>query len=220
MLAELFKTGGLAPGLCLFSLIWAGSLAAVYWDLRQRRGLPRAEQIAWLALAAIVPGLGLLAYLLFKVLGRAFPLPDSYISAGASKRRVTLLRPVPEAAARTGTIAAADLVRETVAERPTVPPPGVRLAVVGGPHAGQELAAQTLPARLGRGGEAALRLDRDQGVSRDHAEIYWQAGGLHIRDLGSTHGTSVNGHSVQDAAISGGDKIEVGLSTLVVTEAA
>jgi pSer/pThr/pTyr-binding forkhead associated (FHA) protein len=221
MPGELFSAGGLTPGLCLFGLLWAGSIAAVYWDLRRRRSLPVTEQTAWVALAALLPGLGMLAYLLFKALGLAFPLPSNSSSGpdGVRKRRVTLLRPVPEAAPRTGTIAASDLVRETVVERPPVPPPGVRLAVVAGAHAGQVLASPSLPARLGRGSDAALRLDRDQGVSREHAEIYWQQGGLHIRDLGSTHGTSVNGRAIQDAPLVPGDKIEMGLSTLVVQEA-
>jgi hypothetical protein len=214
---ETFSAGGLTPGLCLFSLIWLGSIAAVYVDLRPRR-LPRPEQIAWVALAALVPGLGLLAYLLFKALGRAFPLPSGYAPSGHAKRRVTMLRPAPQAVPRTGTIAASDLIRETALERPVVPPPGVRLDVIGGPHGGQELAAQTLPARLGRGATVLLRLDRDQGVSRDHAEIYWQAGGMRIRDLGSTHGTIVNGHKIEDTALSVGDKIEIGLSTLLVKE--
>jgi hypothetical protein len=214
---ETFSAGSLTPGLCLFSLLWLGSIAAVYLDLRRRR-LPQTEQIAWVALAAIVPGLGLLAYLLFKAFGRAFPLSSGNGPAEPAKRRVTMLRPVPQATPRTGTIAASDLVRETVLERPAVPPPGVRLAVIGGPHGGQELAAQTLPARLGRGADVLLRLDRDQGVSRDHAEIYWQAGHMRIRDLGSTHGTTLNGHRIEDTSLSAGDKIEIGLSTLLVKE--
>jgi hypothetical protein len=209
---EVFSAGNLTPGLCLFGLLWLGSIAAVYVDLR-RRGLPRPEQIAWLALTAIIPGLGLLAYLLFKALGRAFPLPAEFASGGAAKRRVTMLRPAPQAAPRTGTIAASDLVRDTVAERPA---PGVRLAVLSGPQAGQELEARRLPARLGRGSDVALRLDRDQGVSREHAEIYWQSGAVRIRDLGSTHGTSVNGKKIDDVPLSPGDKIEIGLSTLAV----
>ncbi|HUS17612.1 MAG TPA: FHA domain-containing protein [Chloroflexia bacterium] len=216
MLSKWVGAGGYWPGLCLFGLLWAASVAAVYGDLR-RRWLPRSEQIAWLALAALVPGLGFLAYLLFRALGRAFPLP-SKAPAERSKKRVTLLRPVPEAAPRTGTIAASDLIRETVVERPVAPPRGVTLAVIAGPHARQVLAAQGLPVRLGRGGEAALRLDRDQGVSREHAEIYWQAGALRIRDLGSSHGTSVNGQRIQNVPLALGDKIEVGLSTLVVKE--
>ncbi|MEP7359110.1 MAG: FHA domain-containing protein [Anaerolineales bacterium] len=224
MFATLLSAGGWMPGLCLFSLIWAGSFAAVAWDLR-RRPLGRAETIAWLALAALVPVVGALAYLLFRALGRPFPLPAGLASAAPDKRRVTMLRPVPEAAPRTGTIAASDLVRQTVLERPAAaapggPAPGVTLAVTAGPHAGQVLAALALPAGVARGGEASLRLDRDQGVSREHAEIYWQAGGLRLRDLGSTHGTRVNGQQVQDAPLAAGDTVELGLSTLVVKEAA
>jgi hypothetical protein len=215
---EMFSAGSLTPGLCLFSLIWLGSIAAVFVDLRRRR-LPPPDRIAWLALTAIVPGVGLLAYLLFKALGLAFPLPSDPAYPGNAKKRVTLLRPAPAAAPRTGTIAASDLVRETVLERPAPPPPGVRLAVVAGPHAGQELSAPTLPARLGRGAGVLLRLDNDQGISREHAEISWQAGGWRIRDLGSTHGTSVNGRTIQEARLAAGDKIEIGVSALIVKEA-
>jgi hypothetical protein len=41
-------------------------------------------------------------------------------------------------------------------------------------------------------------LDRDRGVSREHAELYRQADTLHIRDLRSQHGTSVNGVRTED----------------------
>jgi len=43
---------------------------------------------------------------------------------------------------------------------------------------------------------------------------------LRIRDLGSSHGLSVNGVAVHDQALAPGDKIQVGLSTLVVKESA
>lgn len=90
------------------------------------------------------------------------------------------------------------------------------MLVIGGPHAGEEFVVAALPARLGRGGEVALRLDRDLGVSREHAELYREAGTLRIRDLGSSHGTAVNGLIVTDQALAAGDRIEVGHSALVV----
>jgi len=256
---ELSNNGGLIAGLCLVVLLWGLSISAVYWDLK-RRNLSGAEELAWLALVALLPGLGLLAYLFSRLLGRAFPAaPGGWPGGGG--RRATLLKQLPEAAPRTGTIAASDLVTSTVLNRPAVPvmkavpveapplpaapvesppiavtpaddapkatpafqaPPTVErpgaivLAIVSGPQAGQELWVETLPGRIGRGGEAGLRLDRDMGVSRQHAELYRQEGRLHIRDLGSSHGTIVNGVSIHDKVLQIGDTIEVGHSTLVV----
>jgi len=42
---------------------------------------------------------------------------------------------------------------------------------------------------------------------------------LRIRYLGSSHGLSVNGIAIHDQALTPGDKIELGMSTLVVKEA-
>jgi hypothetical protein len=211
---ELSKSSSLIAEIGLLVVLWGLSIGAVYWDLK-RQSLPRGEKLAWLALVSLVPGVGLAAYLLSRLFSRAFPLPP----AGTAKRRVTELRRAPEGAVRTGTIVAAELVQETIADRHLVEPMGVMLAVVAGPHTGQEFLIEVLPARLGRGSEAALRLDRDAGVSRQHAEIYRQDGILRIRDLGSTHGTSVNDVAIHDKAIEPGDKIEVGLSALIVREA-
>jgi Inner membrane component of T3SS, cytoplasmic domain len=202
----------------LLVVLWGLSVAAAYWDLK-RQFLPRAEMLAWLAVVALLPGLGLAAYLLFRLFSRAFPLASTGALSGTAKRRVTQLRQAPAGApGRTGTILAADLVQETVADRRLVASLGLMLAVVAGPHTGQEFSLALLPARLGRGPEAALRLDRDLGVSRQHAEIYRQDGIVRIRDLGSSHGLSVNGVVVHDKAIEPGDKIELGLSALVVKE--
>lgn len=211
----------LALGLCV--LLWIASIAAVYWDL-QRRRRPRNEMVGWLALAALVPGVGLLAYLLTRVLQHFFPLAGG----AAGVRRFTVLRPPP--APRTGTIAASELVKETLFDRRQVPPaapavfappkPAVslRLTVVAGPHAGQAFDLTTLPARLGRGGAVALRLDRDLGISREQAELYFQADTLHIRDLGSQHGTAVNGRRITAQPLRPGDRIEIGLSALIVKQ--
>jgi len=206
----------------LLVILWGLSIAAAYWDLKRHLS-PPAEMLAWLAVVVLLPGLGLAAYLLFRFFGWVFPLAPG--GARSAKRRVTQLRQqlrqAPAGApGRTGTILATDLVQETVADRRLLRPLALKLVVVDGPHAGQEFALDALPARLGRGGEAALRLDRDLGVSRQHAEIYRQDGLLRIRDLGSSHGVSVNGIAVHDQALQPGDKIQVGLSTLLVKEAA
>ncbi len=206
---------GLVIELCLLFVLWGLSLAATYWDL-ERHHNPRGETLAWLVLVAVLPGLGLAAYLLSRLFASTFPLPPT-AGLGRAVRRVTQLRPQPARLGRTGTIAATDLVQPTIADRKQIGLAAVSLVAVAGPHTGQEFLLEVLPARLGRGGEAALRLDRDLGVSRQHAEIYRQDGALHVRDLGSTHGTCVNGLSVTDQVLQPGDRIEVGHSALQVS---
>jgi hypothetical protein len=203
----------------LLVVLWVVSVAVVYWDLR-RRWLTRSQTRLWLALVGLLPGVGLAIYLVSRLFGWLFPLSANGQPPATAKHRVTQFQRAPAAGAvRTGTILGADLVKETIAERPAARPKPVTLSVIAGPHAGQEFPVDALPARLGRGAEAALRLDRDLGISRQHAELYRQDGILRIRDLGSSHGLSVNGIAIHDQALAPGDKIELGLSTLVLKEA-
>jgi two-component system cell cycle response regulator len=65
---------------------------------------------------------------------------------------------------------------------------------------------------IGRGTDCDLRLD-DNLASRQHARVVGTPGGqiYCIHDLGSTNGTFVNGHLVEDPyALQDGDKIRVG----------
>ncbi|NLT34444.1 MAG: DUF3662 domain-containing protein [Gaiellales bacterium] len=68
---------------------------------------------------------------------------------------------------------------------------------------------------LGRGSEADYRLD-DPNVSRRHAVIVRESGGLHLRDLGSTNGTFLNGRTVNSAILRSGDVITLGESQITV----
>src|SRR5215831_16441680 len=101
-------TLGLVIELCLLFVLWGLSLAATYWDL-ERHGRSRAETLAWLVLVAVLPGLGLAAYLLSRLFASTFPLSPNAGLGSAGRRRVTQLRPQPARLARTGTIAATDL---------------------------------------------------------------------------------------------------------------
>jgi pSer/pThr/pTyr-binding forkhead associated (FHA) protein len=71
---------------------------------------------------------------------------------------------------------------------------------------------------LGRSSEADLRL-ADTGVSRRHGEIRQIGKSEHTyRDLGSTNGSKVNGHTATPAnpiRLRDGDRIELGKSALV-----
>jgi hypothetical protein len=67
---------------------------------------------------------------------------------------------------------------------------------------------------VGRGQETDLQL-LDQGVSRRHMDVHLADGHAVVYDLGSTNGTSVNGHSVQSQQLQHGDVIRVGHTRLV-----
>lgn len=71
------------------------------------------------------------------------------------------------------------------------------------------------PLRLGRSPAADVCLD-DRWVSRDHCEIDVDGHGLIVRDLGSKHGTYVNGRAVTHTELHSGDEISVGLTRFVV----
>ncbi len=67
---------------------------------------------------------------------------------------------------------------------------------------------------MGRGTACPLVI-ADPMVSREHAEIRYEAGTFTITDLGSSHGTSVNGQQVRHALLTDGTIIRVGHSELV-----
>ena len=50
----------------------------------------------------------------------------------------------------------------------------------------------------------------DPTISRRHAEVVWDGTGVHVRDLGSSNGTFLNGIKVEAAKISPGDVITFG----------
>jgi EAL domain-containing protein (putative c-di-GMP-specific phosphodiesterase class I) len=65
-----------------------------------------------------------------------------------------------------------------------------------------------LPFRLGRNPGLDFTVYSSQ-VSKEHAEIAWSGKEYHIRDLGSTNGTFVNGRRVIEAPLSPGDIIHL-----------
>ncbi len=66
---------------------------------------------------------------------------------------------------------------------------------------------------IGRSGGADIRVD-DPGVSREHVRIArGPAGEFIAKDLGSTNGTWLNGVGIRSAALSEGDRLQIGTST-------
>ncbi len=209
-------------GIALLALIfWIVTVLIVRWDVR-RRNLQGFEGYIWPLLAALLPLFGFLVYLFARFTLPAQPPP-------AQGRRMTLFRPPSEPERRLPTIAAADLEGGTQEDGgPSLTPvtngnqiPGGLpalpvLIVTEGPYSGREFYLDNLPAHIGRGASASIRLDEDLGVSRQHAELFTQDGMLFIRDLNSTHGTLVNGLRIAERALKPGDQIQIGFTRLLI----
>lgn len=90
--------------------------------------------------------------------------------------------------------------------------PGARLQVIAG-QAGGGTFEVGQSAVIGRDPGCEVVLD-EAAVSRRHAEIEWTYLGYVVRDLGSSNGTFVNSAEIEEALLSDGDLIEVGLVQL------
>jgi pSer/pThr/pTyr-binding forkhead associated (FHA) protein len=78
----------------------------------------------------------------------------------------------------------------------------------------REIMLENLPVMVGRGPDAGIRL-ADPWVSRRHCEIDEINGTLVVRDLGSRHGTFVNGHRVTEWFLLPGSTLTLGISRFV-----
>ena len=202
-------------------LLWVFCIVFVMRDVK-RRDLPGYEQAAWLVLAVLLPVIGGIAYLFARFLDRIFS--PSAAKKSNPKKRITAYKNPDKPARRLPTIAAVDTYRPTLANLNLSADAGlakgkrssIYLEIQAGPIVGLKFYIETLPVCIGRGPQAALSLDADQGISRQHAEIYEKTGHLRIRDLKSTHGTYLNGKRISDESLNLGDHLSIGLSTLVL----
>jgi transcriptional regulator with PAS, ATPase and Fis domain len=67
---------------------------------------------------------------------------------------------------------------------------------------------------IGRGSSASVFLD-DDGVSRNHAEVFMMSGCVEVIDLNSRNGILVNGKKIRKSFLNDGDKLSVGSVDLV-----
>ena len=88
----------------------------------------------------------------------------------------------------------------------------MELIQVEAPKNTQAISLDELPVLIGRSPLAKVRLD-DTYVSRCHCEIEISEDMLIVRDLGSTHGTHVNGQAIIQAPLRPGDTLTIGRST-------
>ncbi len=88
------------------------------------------------------------------------------------------------------------------------------MAIVEGGNKGEVISLDSAPLLIGRGNDAAIRLDDDY-VSTRHARIARSGDQWYVEDLGSTNGTYVgNSRITQPTSITLGTQIRIGKSIL------
>jgi predicted component of type VI protein secretion system len=88
----------------------------------------------------------------------------------------------------------------------------VRFVILAKPGSPNRDKFRRLPAVIGRAEDAAVRLSADY-VSRRHCELLERNGGVMLRDLGSTNGTTLDGKQVDAGAevtVVSGSTIQIG----------
>ena len=89
-----------------------------------------------------------------------------------------------------------------------------QVVIVEGANAGEEVSLDDAPLLIGRGSDAAIRLDDDY-VSTRHAQIAASGDQWYVEDLGSTNGTYVGSTRITQAtAVQLGTRIRIGKTVL------
>ncbi|WP_281390847.1 FHA domain-containing protein FhaB/FipA [Nocardioides mesophilus] len=98
------------------------------------------------------------------------------------------------------------------AKRPRGAP--THVAITEGANAGENISLDLAPLLIGRGSDAAIRLDDDY-VSTRHARIASSEDQWFVEDLGSTNGTYIGSTRLtQPTTLTLGTKIRIGKTTL------
>ncbi len=88
------------------------------------------------------------------------------------------------------------------------------LIVIGGPSFGKSYPLDEENTEIGRAPECGIHLE-DDGISRNHAKIVRVDDEWIMVDLGSTNGTYHDGERIQVHTLADGDKVQVGLGTIL-----
>ncbi|HEV2854080.1 MAG TPA: mechanosensitive ion channel domain-containing protein [Thermoanaerobaculia bacterium] len=94
--------------------------------------------------------------------------------------------------------------------------PPARLYVAEGPERGRSIALDGggEPATVGRSRSCSLPLS-DPNASKEHLRLAWEDGAWVMTDLGSSHGTRVNGKPAERAVLQPFDRIGVGDTVMI-----
>lgn len=116
--------------------------------------------------------------------------------------------------------APAPALGDTIPAWPAPPRPGGsaawgRLTIIGGQGGGSTFDLILPETIIGRSSEAAISLANDPTLSRRHARITHRGAQIIIEDLGSSHGTFVNGRRITaPTLLQPGDQISLGQTAL------
>lgn len=217
--SDLVQVAGITA---LITVLWAGSVAFTYWDLH-RRSPSGGRNTLWLLLVVFLPLVGFAIYLFIKILNAI--LLAAHDQKPPQARRVTARKRPAAQGNPKSTILGSDLIAQTQFSAVEVSDakghrsrssPNYVFTVTNGAELGKEFTVEKFPVYIGRDPDSPILLSGDLGVSRKHAEIYEREGTIRIRDLGSRHGTQVNGQRIEDKNLASGDLIQVGRTVLVV----
>lgn len=90
------------------------------------------------------------------------------------------------------------------------------LLLLTGPSAGLRYEVQG-EATIGRSPSCEIPLPEDDQMSRRHARFFVRDGRVHLADLGSRNGTSLNGERISgEVVLHPGDRVQVGKTTVLV----
>ena len=102
--------------------------------------------------------------------------------------------------------------RPKPARRPRGAP--THVAIIDGANAGEQISLDEAPLLIGRGSDAAIRLDDDY-VSTRHARIASSGEQWFVEDLGSTNGTYIGTQRLtQPTTLQLGSQVRIGKTTL------
>jgi pSer/pThr/pTyr-binding forkhead associated (FHA) protein len=73
----------------------------------------------------------------------------------------------------------------------------------------------TFPVVIGQAADAGIYLS-DQSIADHHCRIDCAGNELFVTDLGSVHGTFVNGSPISESVLTTGDELAVGMMTFLV----
>jgi two-component system NtrC family sensor kinase len=89
--------------------------------------------------------------------------------------------------------------------------------IIQGFDQGERLEISSKVVRIGRDSNNDLQL-HDSEVSRFHTELQPEGDGFKVVDLGSSNGTFLNGERITSAALSSGDRVQLGKTHIVIKE--
>ena len=93
-----------------------------------------------------------------------------------------------------------------------------QLRILNGPQRKKVISLESREITIGRAPDCDVVLEIDSPASRHHAQVYRAPDGWHLRDLGSSNGTTQNGQRIEDSLLAGGDEFCIAETAFVYEE--